>query len=73
MNTLRRVIDVVRKRDPKRQILVCYEDQPNNDFKSLFFFTQGIISTGVAGVKPSSRPAANVRSLERSAHGQPPG
>mmetsp|Transcript_8437 Transcript_8437/g.19139 ORF Transcript_8437/g.19139 Transcript_8437/m.19139 type:complete len:392 (-) Transcript_8437:114-1289(-) len=52
MPTLRRVIDAIRKRDPSRQILVCYEDQPNNDFKSLFFYTQGLLKTGVAGVKP---------------------
>jgi len=43
------LIREVRAREPAREVLVAYEDQPNNDFKSLFFYVQGLQSVGRAG------------------------
>ena len=41
-----------RKRDPNGDVLVTYEDQPNNDFKSLFY-VQGIKDLGRDGYSKS--------------------
>jgi len=47
---MHRVVEAVRaKAGPSKEICICYEDQPNGDFKSLFFHTQGI--RPVEGVK----------------------
>ena len=43
----------VRRRDPSREIVVQYEDQPNNDFKSLFFYVQGVTDLGRKGYSQS--------------------
>lgn len=35
-------ISALRQRLPHQQVLVVYEDQPNNEWRSVFFHTQGI-------------------------------
>jgi len=42
MKLLDHIIGKIRKKHPKQEVLVQYEDQPNNDYKSLFFHMQGI-------------------------------
>lgn len=42
MPLMHEIIKAVRDKDGRKQIEITYEDQPNNDFKSLFFYTQGI-------------------------------
>eukprot|EP00213_Chloropicon_mariensis_P003828 CAMPEP_0197475098 /NCGR_PEP_ID=MMETSP1309-20131121/6539_1 /TAXON_ID=464262 /ORGANISM="Genus nov. species nov., Strain RCC998" /LENGTH=382 /DNA_ID=CAMNT_0043014993 /DNA_START=222 /DNA_END=1370 /DNA_ORIENTATION=- len=49
MPLLSKLIGEFRKREPSREVVVAYEDQPNNDFKSLFFYVQGIASVGREG------------------------
>ncbi|CAG9460401.1 unnamed protein product [Pedinophyceae sp. YPF-701] len=43
MPLMHKIIQEVRRQDPTREIHIQYEDQPVNDFKSLFAFTEGIM------------------------------
>ncbi|KAF5840791.1 S-adenosyl-L-methionine-dependent methyltransferase [Dunaliella salina] len=36
------LIDTIKRNHPSTEVEVSYEDQPTNDFKSLFFFVQGL-------------------------------
>ena len=53
MPLITELIRAHRKRDPNGDVLVTYEDQPNNDFKSLFFYVQGIKDLGRDGYSKS--------------------
>jgi hypothetical protein len=49
MPLLSKLIADFRTREPSKDVLVAYEDQPNNDFKSLFFYVQGLKDAGREG------------------------
>mmetsp|Transcript_6788 Transcript_6788/g.15027 ORF Transcript_6788/g.15027 Transcript_6788/m.15027 type:complete len:382 (-) Transcript_6788:349-1494(-) len=50
MPLLNQMVAAVKESHSVLEVEVSYEDQPNNDFKSLFFHTQGI--RPIAGVEP---------------------
>lgn len=54
-------IKALRERLPEKEVLVVYEDQPNNEWRSVFFHTQGI--KDVPGVPLFTRDFDNVHVL----------
>lgn len=40
MPLMHEAIKTVRSKSAAKEIFLMYEDQPNNDFKSLFYYTQ---------------------------------
>lgn len=54
-------ISELRKRMPEKEVVVVYEDQPNNEWRSVFFHTQGIKE--VSGVKLFTQEFDNVHIL----------
>lgn len=43
MDMMHRLVELIRKREPDREISIIYTDLPHNDFSTLFRLTQGLL------------------------------
>jgi hypothetical protein len=57
MDMMRRLIELIRRREPDREISIVYTDLPHNDFSTLFRLTQGLLG------HPTPAPLAQIPNL----------
>lgn len=68
---VKRIIEAARVRRPDGDIEMCYEDQPNNDWRSLFYHCEGLRAVPGAGEAFTiSFPKVYVLASGRSLHEQ---
>lgn len=64
------VIGVVRQRDPAKEVLIVYEDQPNNEWKSVFGHAYGLIAVDDAYGREVACPTTRFEGVFISAVGK---